>query len=220
MPRPLLLASFFWLIYWPAQSQNVPTDTSQLRFWGQRWQTEYAQQRRYADSLAQARGLLTFYADSTTTFELQAFDALGQPRYFQTHNQGAALTHRVTALLPGGSSGLALDGSGQTVGIWDGGAVRPTHTEFGQRVVFGDSSSQQAAAAASFSNHATHVAGTVGAAGMLPAARGMAPAVALQSYDWNSDLSEVSAAAANGLLVSNHSYGFRTGWSFNPGLGR
>src|SRR5690606_3179094 len=32
--------------------------------------------------------------------------------------------------------------------------------------------------------------------------------------DWNSDTAEMAAAAASGMLVSNHSYGQITGWNF------
>jgi hypothetical protein len=39
-------------------------------------------------------------------------------------------------------------------------------------------------------------------------------------YDWNNDLSEMSAAAANGMLISNHSYGTVSGWNYNSDSAR
>ncbi len=74
-------------------------------------------------------------------------------------------------------------------------------------------------------NHATHVAGTIGASGVGdPKARGMANQVRLESYDWNNDVKEMADAAAatkaqtEKLLVSNHSYGAISGWfGLEPG---
>ena len=59
------------------------------------------------------------------------------------------------------------------------------------------------------SDHATHVAGTLAAAGKNAAARGMAPAALVDAYDWTSDLGEMGLA---GLMISNHSYSYQTGW--------
>ena len=36
----------------------------------------------------------------------------------------------------------------------------------------------------------------------------------LDAYDWNFDSAEMAAAAADGLLVSNHSYGIAAGWLY------
>jgi subtilisin family serine protease len=76
-----------------------------------------------------------------------------------------------------------------TVGVWDEGAVRATHQEFGGRVVSGDGT-------ATLNDHATHVAGTIGAAGVNPMAKGMATAVNIRSYDWNNDLVELAQRRA------------------------
>ncbi|MCB1090604.1 MAG: S8 family serine peptidase, partial [Verrucomicrobiae bacterium] len=69
-------------------------------------------------------------------------------------------------------------------------------------------------------DHATHVAGTVGAAGVNAQALGMAPSVTIHSYDWDNDESEianvaaVSGGQAGRIYLSNHSYGFITGWEY------
>jgi hypothetical protein len=133
----------------------------------------------------------------------------GQPLYYITHNAGAATTSRVTALYPGGALGLSLSGSGYTkIGEWDGGAVLTTHQEFSGRVSQADSPSTT-------SWHATHVAGTIVAAGLHAPAKGMAYGASLSAYDWNSDESEMASAASAGLEISNHSYGYITGWYWN-----
>jgi hypothetical protein len=63
------------------------------------------------------------------------------------------------------------------------------------------------------SDHSTHVSGTLIATGVNPVAKGMSNgAQLLQAYDYNNDAAEMMKAAANGLLISNHSYGTVAGW--------
>lgn len=125
----------------------------------------------------------------------------GLPIYYTTDNNGAGITTRTNKLHTGGSLGLNLDGQNMTIGIWDGGKVRNTHTAFSGRVTISDN-------APTFSAHPTHVAGTMVGGATNPNAKGMAPLASLLAYDWNNDTSELSRAAANGLLISNHSYGY------------
>jgi len=154
------------------------------------------------------------------------------PLYYETSNLGAAQTSRTHRLWPGGGLGLNLSGQRLTLccmsgpngpqsyfydpkaGIWDGGGVRATHQELVGRVTQRD-------AVTTSDNHATHVAGTMIASGEQPTAKGMAYAAKLDAYDWNSDEGEMAGAAAQGLLMSNHSYGLITGWAYGDfdGLG-
>lgn len=133
--------------------------------------------------------------------ELMRVDKDGNPVYFSTTNAGAAITTRANKLNSGGSLGLSLDGQNMTIGIWDGGKVRNTHQLLVNRVTQVDNASVN-------NSHATHVAGTMmGNATASPASKGMASQANLRAYDWNSDVSESTIAANNGLLISNHSYG-------------
>lgn len=143
------------------------------------------------------------------------------PMYYATFNRTAADSVSSDDVWPGGSTGLSLSGTGVRLGIWDGGRVRTTHQEFGGRAVQRDG-------LPTLSTHATHVSGTMIGAGLSPAgagrpagqSRGMSSQATLDCYDFNSDLSEMSSAAAGGLLASNHSYGLVTGWRFgNFGAG-
>jgi hypothetical protein len=129
----------------------------------------------------------------------------GVPVYNTTFNAGGAALINTNKVYPGGSAGLSLTGAGQTLGMWDGGRTRIEHQEFGGRAT-------QMDGAATNNFHATHVAGTMIAAGVVPAAKGMSYAANLHAYDWNSDASEMTSAASAGLKVSQHSYGFITGW--------
>lgn len=93
-----------------------------------------------------------------------------------------------------------------TAHIWDGGLARATHQEYdgdggNDRFTIGDEST-------SLHYHAAHVTGTIIAFGVDVEAKGMAPYANAVGYDWNNDEPEAVQAATNGMLVSNHSYGF------------
>jgi chitodextrinase len=93
-----------------------------------------------------------------------------------------------------------------TAYIWDGGLARTTHQEYdgpggNNRFSIGDNST-------TLNFHAAHVTGTVIAYGAQANAKGMAPQASGVGHDWNSDKAEVATQAANGMLLSNHSYGF------------
>jgi hypothetical protein len=141
--------------------------------------------------------------------ELQRISADDRPLYYITNNIDAADTISTDEVWPGGSAGLDLDGSGLTIGEWDGGAVFPDHPDFAGRLL-------QVDGATSVSGHSTHVAGTLAGAGdwLYPDSRGMAYAAQLNAWDWNSDSAEMALAASGGLLVSNHSYGIAAGWLY------
>ena len=122
-----------------------------------------------------------------------------------TANALAADTTNADQLWLGGGLGLSLSGQGVTVGIWDGGTVRANHQELAGRVTVLD--------AAGLADHPTHVAGTIGATGVVAAAHGMANQVLIRSRDWNNDYAEMSADATAGIVnLSNHSYSNMRGW--------
>lgn len=129
----------------------------------------------------------------------------GQLLYSARQNQAAAASTS-TNLVWGGN--YNLNGADMQAGIWEAGEVpRASHQEFGNRISIMDPT-------APVDDHATHVAGTMIATGVNPNARGMANQAALAAYDASSDAAEmVDEAMNNGLLVSNHSYGFLTGWA-------
>lgn len=171
-------------------------------------QVQWQAERALAEEKAVRAGLpVRQLFEDGTVMELQSFKD-GFPVYYFTHNLQAAQTSHIDALWNGGSFGTSLDGSSEILGIWDGGAVRLSHQEFGGRVTQEDD-------AEALSAHATHVAGTMIAAGVHSDARGMSGNAGLHAYDWNNDLGDMAQAAAAGLRVSNHSYGHIIGWHFN-----
>lgn len=171
-------------------------------------------ERPFADQIAKQKGwLIRAELADLRVIELNKIRN-GIPLYYSTMNRNAAISVNADDAWPGGSAGLSLNGSGVRLGIWDGGRVRTTHQEFGGRAAQQDGSPP-------LSGHSTHVAGTMIGAGLSPGgafpaghSRGMSFAATLHSYDFNNDESEMRTASANGLLVSNHSYGLITGWTF------
>jgi hypothetical protein len=130
-----------------------------------------------------------------------------EPIYRKTLNVNAGISSRANLVNP---APYNLDGTGIRVGIWDEAGVRTTHQELVGRVTIMDTNSIPD------SLHATHVAGTVGAAGIDTNAKGMAPKVTIDSYDWNSDDFEMGLAGASSatdssrIPLSNHSYGYNS----------
>jgi Ca2+-binding RTX toxin-like protein len=135
----------------------------------------------------------------------------------QPNNLDAGYTVKVVMLWNGGGIqnggdlGLNLNGNGLTVGVWeaveagtDSWQIRNTHQELTGRVAFGE-------VGTGFSNHATHVAGTIAATGTDRRARGMANLVNIRSYSADNDVAELQGNAGL-VVVSNHSYNQVNGW--------
>lgn len=185
-----------------AQHSPLKTDTSFLLNFSKKRFVSCAEQRK---TLQTSNLYRKHTFPSGLLIETTDLENNGLPLVYATANLNAAKTISTNKVWAGGTSGLSLNGNGITLGIWDGGKVRTSHQEFGARVT-------QMDAATSLSSHATHVAGTMMASGISSEARGMAGSSLLHSYDWNFDVPEMSIAAANGLLISNHSYRHYGGW--------
>jgi subtilisin family serine protease len=161
-----------------------------------------AEALRFADSL----GLIvrTEYSNGRVT-ELMRIEN-GIPIYYTTYNSNGALLIGTRRVYPGGSASLNLTGAGQTLGIWDVGRVLTTHRELPSVV-------NMQPVTVPINYHATHVAGTMVALGIDRSAQGMAYQASLNAYNWNQE-DQIPLAVADGLLVSNHSYGDFRGWSW------
>ncbi|MGB0805727.1 MAG: S8 family serine peptidase [Salibacteraceae bacterium] len=142
--------------------------------------------------------------DGGSTIGFVGFEPNGFPIFYATDNSNAAATVGTNLVVAGAINGYGLTGNGMVIGEWDGGEVLTTHVELTGRVSQIDSPSDT-------SNHATHVAGTMIAAGIDASAKGMATAATIRAHDFYSDDSEMTTFASTGR-ISNHSYGRITGW--------
>jgi len=190
----------------------VATRTTKLQALSEALKKRDENDRQQAQAWASRAGIpLRRELPNGRLLELQRIVPGIGPVFYITNNLDAADTVSTDDVWPGGAAGLNLDGTGMTVGEWDGGAVGG-HPDFYSRLT-------QVDGASSVSNHSTHVAGTLVGNGQglfdlvgTYAARGMAYSASLDAYDWNSDTAEMAAAAGAGLLLSNHSYGIAAGW--------
>ena len=158
-------------------------------------------------------------AEGGNYFELQGIDNRGTLIYYTTRNSGSRATARVNDISTGGILGLKLDGDKMVVGVWDGRPALDTHIEFidnqgNSRVILKNAipslENKNSNWLAEFEEsrfHGTHVTGTIAAQGTTLKAKGIAPKAEIWAYDWKYDILEMSVAAQEGLLVSNHSYG-------------
>ncbi|CAL2091446.1 conserved protein of unknown function precursor containing a T9SS type A C-terminal secretion signal. Putative S8 family peptidase [Tenacibaculum sp. 190524A02b] len=190
-----------------AQKIRSKYNLTKLRGMKQNFEKDASDEKQQALRLAKQNGWKTkFTAKDGSMLELQRV-VDGKPIYYTTFNEDAARSTRTNHLNSGGSLGLNLMGQNMTAHVWDGGIARATHREYdgaggNNRFSVGDGSSSQ-------NFHAAHVTGTIIASGVTASAKGMAPHAKGVGYDWNNDKAEATTAASNGMLVSNHSYGFR-----------
>lgn len=135
-----------------------------------------------------------------------------RPLYRADHNVNAAISSG--ANLVRSTAPYNVSGSGLKLGLWEAGGIpRVSHQEFGPgvRITIADGST-------TLSDHASHVAGTIIARGSSASALGMAPGAVIAAYDSTNDNSEMVAAGAAApaeagkIYISNHSYGFISGW--------
>jgi hypothetical protein len=162
---------------------------------------------------------IQYASQNQNNAKLISVDEKGWPKYYIGFaDPTASITIGANKVWPGAASNLNLSGSDDNMtnklGVWDEGSPLLTHKEFTSRITQKDNAKEVV-------THSTHVAGIVMSKGLNPLAKGMAYDIkGILDYDWNSDLSEMSAAAANGLLISNHSYGTVTGWNYNSDSAR
>ena len=172
------------------------------------------QSKRYVQSLelAKKRGIKVYDEIGDRKISLQQINEIGEALYLgiESNKRSGQIT-RTDQLYSGGGLGLSLSGKSDTLAgklaIWDGGGALTTHQELVGRILQQESS-------ISADLHATHVAGTMIASGVIATARGMSFGADLKVWDYNNDNSEISAASPN-LLISNHSYGYQSGWVYD-----
>ncbi len=190
-------------------NQQVDENKEKLLKLSAEFQVKQNQQKAEAISIALQNGWETRKEfDDGKIIEIMKIGKNGMPQYYATQNLNAAKTVNTYNLW---TAPYNLNGSGYLIGEWDGGGIRLTHQEFDGRVT-------QIDAPGATSAHSTHVAGTIVAQGQVANAHGMANAANLNAYDWNTDITEMTGAAASGLTLSNHSYAWNRGWTTSDGI--
>lgn len=194
---------------------QIDTDRAALEQFANEQNQEWQKARKRAEKYAKDNNIeLRVVMNDGTIMQLVDVEN-GLPVYSITDNIGAAITTRANELWPEGNVGVAITGEGfDQVGMWDGGAIYVQHQEFNNT---GSARVTQADYSYSISDHATHVCGTIIAGGVDADAKGMAYLAEIKAYDWDNVDSEMSTAASNGMVISNHSWGYITGWNSSNG---
>lgn len=168
--------------------------------------------RKVAVEIANTRGLPINKFDKNTGefYEVYSYSPVVDQVFYRKTFNNSPNGGSVQTIKVGYLHNKGIKGQNMTIGEWDGGIARTTHTAFGGRV---QARNTPGSVTSNGDLHATHVGGTMiasenaGGAGKIGEAKGMAPHAQLASYNWVNDDSEMAAAAAQGLLISNHSYG-------------
>ena len=203
------LASFSLVAQNSSEKQLIIKDynLTKLENLKEEFSTNFRKEKENATLLATQRGWKMKFTDDTGSYyELMKVSKEGTPLYYKTYNVDAAISTRTNYLHNNGGLGLNIEGQGMTAYVWDGGIARATHQEYDgdggeDRFSVGDGSSELKFSCCSCTWELLFLLVlSQNAKGMAPKAKGI-------GYDWNNDLAEATIAAANGMLVSNHSYG-------------
>ena len=178
----------------------------QLKSLAENYNSKAKFEKQKALDLALQKGWFVRKDENGILYELMGVSEEGNPLYYITNNINAAKSTRANTLHNGGILGLNVEGQNMTAHVWDGGLARSTHQEYdgiggSNRFSIGDGTT-------ALHYHSAHVTGTIMASGYSANAKGMAPQAHALGYEWNNDVSEATTAAANGMLLSNHSYGW------------
>ncbi|WP_372653386.1 S8 family serine peptidase, partial [Draconibacterium sp.] len=179
------------------------------------WQrgAAWTEQKKFADSVAASLNIPVFYIEETGRIvSLQRTGLNNKPVYYATDNLSVASTLSVDQLWSAGNEYPELTGEGIEINLWDGGTVLATHQELmspeGSRITMRDLDLP-------LSDHSTHISGTMIATGKKTEAKGMAGLALIKAWDLNNDIAEMASSAADGIAISNHSYGPLCGWYYN-----
>ena len=195
----------FWvlLLALSATSVSAQSTAENLDQLIQRFQLEQDQTTQLFNRLlAQKQQSLQVYEKDGVLIKPISFTPEGIALYYTTQSTAAEAT-RVVSIPRQAQLSNPPQGRESQVGIWDAGAVLDSHQEISGRVFQWDQSTD-------LDNHTTQVASVLLAQGLRSEAQGMLPQGQGRVYDWNADKLEVAEAAADGLRISNHSYGIKS----------
>ena len=135
-------------------------------------------------------------------------------------NRESGQLMKADSLYPGGSLGVSVTGNGMVAGVWEPSAVPVDGAgAVSHELLVGKVTNQPGQVISTGSaNHAAHVTGTMVGRDLAsrPSARGIAYNATSRNWDAPNDLAEMTAFAAGGFLISNHSYGDANTQTANP----
>ncbi|NKI26757.1 S8 family serine peptidase [Arenibacter sp. 6A1] len=199
----LSLVSYKSISQTPKQIQGIKEEyrTAKLGMFTDKLKQEFTHEKNTLLATANAKGWkLSEKLPDGNYSALTSIGADGTPIYYRTYSTFLNNANRVNMLQDKEFLGLELHGEDMLVGVWDAGAALVNHQEFDSRVTVKDGSEL-------VNSHATKIMGVLVASGKDYKSKGVAYKAKAISNDWRRDKIEVAEMAANGLLLSNHSYG-------------
>lgn len=186
------------------QNSNV----GELEAMSKRFENKQAENYKLAVEKAEQLGMPIsgFNEEDGYAYQLRRITDGGELIYQRTFNNVASGSS-INTVRAKYMHEIGIEGQGMNVGIWEGSIPMQSHFSFGGRISIKDGGSQSSNI--NLLSHATHVAGTMAANDLLPNIKGFMPQAASiwSNSKWNQDIVYMPSQAAQGLLMSNHSYG-------------
>jgi hypothetical protein len=211
----LLLVQFITFAAWAQNLKQTPIAKDQLQQLAINAQHKLKINQQFLKTFGAKNLLPLNEAESKLSFT--GFTQLGKPLYYMVMDTLGVQT--ISAHKINGSTGLGLNltGSGMRIAQWDQGRVKSTHEKLLGRIGYYDTGRVLVGW------HATLVASAMGASDAgtsagAKATRGIAPNLTIDGFDYvNDEVEIIKEASGTGrgrgpYLVSNHSYGYFTGW--------
>lgn len=167
------------------------------------------QNQKEVEQYAKENNLPIRYRDSLGNLVLMVEIYKGKPLYQTTNTIQAAHSTRTDWLFENQVLNLNLQGENLTAYVWDSGHPRISHQDFENedatsKITIGEGISEY-----NLDNHSTHVSGILASTGNNQIrSRGMAKKAQIKAYEFTDAEIEATSETTNGMLVSNHSYGF------------
>ena|SRR5690606_21787990 len=186
------------------QNSNVQELNSLAKDFEQRYSENYKRAVEKAEQLGMP--ISGYNEEKGYAYQLRRITDNDELIYQRTYNN-VATGSSITTVRANYMHEIGVEGQGMNIGIWEGSIPMQSHFSFGGRITIKDGGSQSSNV--NHLSHATHVAGTLAANDILPNIKGFMPQAASiwANSKWNQDIGYMPSQAAQGLLVSNHSYG-------------
>ncbi|MDQ1162200.1 serine protease AprX [Chryseobacterium sp. SORGH_AS 447] len=216
------LVSIFLCISLAAGAQAYE-ERSQIRktYDGQKLlQLKQSNEKTYAEQQLKIKNYLLLNPGKKKQFQkngklyfLHHIDADGNAIYITTKDLQQIQHTKSNQLYQGGSLGVNITGTNMVAGVWDGGQINPNHELLTGKVQMQSGQTLTSSAGDSHMNAVTGIlAGRDLSSGnystLAAGAKGIAFDATTKNYDWDNDVSEMADFAAQGYLISNHSYGY------------
>lgn len=154
------------------------------------------------------------FEQNGNSYLLHHIDDDDNPIYLNTKDNNQIANSKSNVLYQGGSLGVNITGTNMIAGVWDGGQVNANHELLTGKVTM---QANQTVSSTGGNDHMQAVSGimvgkaltsSADANGLGLTAKGIAYNATTKNYDWDNDIVEMTAFAADGYLISNHSYGY------------